>query len=185
MGNQISGFEFTTSEHMNIISNNLPAKWNIHSSDSKVIGYSSDGSQMDNIVINFEGEGLIESVLLSDGCGCPLDINITVLPEEFILIIDEEKNVNKRADSFYQEVFLEYEISTQQNKLTLSPESLFLTHRELQTQLNKHVSLVLNSMNINNTAARTVHQLQFVDKTRLETQIEFQLRKLFQSFDQF
>ena len=93
-------------------------------------------------------------------------------PDELILIIDEEKNVNKRADSFYQEVFMEYEISTQQNKLTLSPESLFLTHRELQTKLTKHVSLVLNSMKINNTKARTVHQLQFVDNKSLRNQFE-------------
>ena len=93
-------------------------------------------------------------------------------PDELILIIDEEKNVNTRADSFYQEVFMEYEISTQQNKLTLSPESLFLTHRELQTKLTKHVSLILNSMKINNTKARTAHQLQFVDNKSLRNQFE-------------
>ena len=94
------------------------------------------------------------------------------LTDELILIIDEEKNVNKRADSFYQEVFMEYEISTQQNKLTLSPESLFLTHRELQNNLTKHVKLVLNSMKINNTKARTVHQLQFADNRSLRNQFE-------------
>ena len=93
-------------------------------------------------------------------------------PEEFILIIDEEKNVNTRANNFYQEIFMEYEISTQQNKLTLSPESLFLTHRELQNKLTKHVSLVLNSMKINNTKTRTVHQLQFVDNKSLRSQFE-------------
>ena len=93
-------------------------------------------------------------------------------PDELILIIDEEKNVNKRADSFYQEVFMEYEISTQQNKLTISPESLFLNHRELQTKLTKHVSLILNSMKINNTKARTAHQLKFVDNKSLRKQFE-------------
>ena len=84
-GEQISGFEFTTNTYVNIISHNLPAQWNIHSSDTKVIGYSTDGTQMDNIIINFEGEGVIERVLLSDGCGCPLDMDITVVPEEFTI----------------------------------------------------------------------------------------------------
>ncbi len=93
-------------------------------------------------------------------------------PEEFILIIDEEKNVNKRAESFYQEVFLEYEISTQQNKLTLSPESLFLTHRELQTKLRNNVNLALNSVKINNNIERRLYQLQFEDNKSLRNQFE-------------
>ena len=94
------------------------------------------------------------------------------LPDELILIIDEEKNVKKRADSFYQEVYMEYEISSQQNKLTLSAESLFLTHRELQTKLTKHVSLVLNSIKINKPKEHTVHQLKFVDNKSLRKQFE-------------
>jgi len=93
-------------------------------------------------------------------------------PEEFILIIDEEKNVNKRANSFYEEVFLEYELSMQQKKLTLSPESLFLTHRELQIMLSNNVNLVLNSIKINNNRDRIAYQLQFVENKSLRSQFE-------------
>ncbi len=93
-------------------------------------------------------------------------------PDKFILIIDEEKNLNKRAENFYNEVFLEYEISNQQNKLTLNPESLFLNHRELQTKLNKHVNLILSSMKINKSKARTVHHIQFVDNKTLRNQFK-------------
>ena len=92
-------------------------------------------------------------------------------PDEFILIIDEEKKINKRADNFYQEIFMEYEISVQQNKLTLSPESLFLTHRELQTKLKKRVNLFLNSKKINNTE-RKVYQLKFEENKSLRNQFE-------------
>ena len=54
-------------------------------------------------------------------------------PAEYLLVVNEEKNIAERAEHFYQEVFMEYELSSQQNKLTLSPESLFLTHRELES----------------------------------------------------
>ena len=41
--------------------------------------FSTDGSQIDNIVLNFEEEVVIEAVLLSDGCGCPIDVNMTMM----------------------------------------------------------------------------------------------------------
>ena len=67
---------------------------------------------------------------------------------------------------------MEYEISTQQKKLTLSPESLFLSHRELKAKLTEHVRLVLNSMKISNSKTRKVHQLQFVENKSLRNQFE-------------
>ncbi|MBG55646.1 MAG: transcription-repair coupling factor [Deltaproteobacteria bacterium] len=92
--------------------------------------------------------------------------------DEYFLIINENKNVYNRADSFYQEVFLEYEISTQQNKLTFSPESLFLSHRELNTKLAANVNLVLTSMKIENTKSTIFHQFQFLDNKSLRNQFE-------------
>ena len=94
------------------------------------------------------------------------------IPAEYLLVVDEEKQVNERAESFYQEVFMEYELSLQQNKLTLSPESLFLTHRELQNELNQSVQSVFSSINLYKTAARPVHQLQFVENKSLRQQFE-------------
>jgi len=93
-------------------------------------------------------------------------------PAEYLLVVDEENNVKKRAGHFYQEVFMEYELSSQQNKLTLSPESLFLTNRELEIRLQKSAQLFLNSKNKNDIAERTVHQLQFVNNHSLRQGFE-------------
>ena len=68
-------------------------------------------------------------------------------PTKNLIIIDNEKNVENRADNFFKEVFMEYELSTKQNKISLSPDSLFLSNRELKTNLLKNASVFLNSKN--------------------------------------
>ena len=80
-------------------------------------------------------------------------------PSEYLLVIDEENNVEKRAEQFYQEVFMEYELSCKQNKLTLSPEALFLTHRELGTRLQESVRVILNSRTQQTKTERAVLSL--------------------------
>ena len=94
------------------------------------------------------------------------------IPTEHLLIVDEENNVKKRAEHFYQEVFMEYELSSQQNKLTLSPESLFLKSSELEFRLQKSAQLFLNSKTQNHKAERTLHQLQFVNNHSLRQGFE-------------
>ena len=94
------------------------------------------------------------------------------LPTEYLLIVDEEKNVEQCAENFYQEVFMEYEMSCQQNKLTLSPESLFLTHRELATRLNKSARVILNSKTHIDKTERVVHELKFVNNKSLRQGFE-------------
>ena len=93
-------------------------------------------------------------------------------PSEYLLVIDEENNVEKRAEQFYQEVFMEYELSCKQNKLTLSPEALFLTHRELGTRLQESVRVILNSRTQQTKTERAVHQLQFVNNQSLRQEFE-------------
>ena len=93
-------------------------------------------------------------------------------PAEYLLVVDEEKNVKKRAEHFYQEVFMEYEISCRQNKLTLSPQSLFLSHRDLEISLQKSVRMILNSAIQNINSASTVHQLKFVNNKSLRQDFE-------------
>ena len=94
------------------------------------------------------------------------------IPTENLFVVDEENKVKKRAEHFYQEVFMEYELSVQQNKLTLSPESLFLSSRELEFRLHKFSQLFLNSKTQNQTAERTLHQLQFVNNHSLRQGFE-------------
>ena len=94
------------------------------------------------------------------------------LPSDYQLVIDEEKNVKKRAENFFQEVFMEYELSSQQNKLTLSPELLFLTNRELELRLENSAKLYLNSKIQNGQADRLVYQLQFVNNHSLRQGFE-------------
>ena len=93
-------------------------------------------------------------------------------PAEYLLVVNEEKNIAERAEHFYQEVFMEYELSSQQNKLTLSPESLFLTHRELESCLKESAQVVLKSKYQNKKSERTVHQLQFADNQSLRKGFE-------------
>ena len=94
------------------------------------------------------------------------------LPSDYQLVIDEETNVKKRAENFFQEVFMEYELSSQQNKLTLSPELLFLTNRELELRLENSAKLYLNSKIQNGQADRLVYQLQFVNNHSLRQGFE-------------
>lgn len=94
------------------------------------------------------------------------------LPSDYQLVIDEENNVKKRAENFFQEVFMEYELSSQQNKLTLSPELLFLTNRELELRLENSAKLYLNSKIQNGQADRLVYQLQFVNNHSLRQGFE-------------
>ena len=94
------------------------------------------------------------------------------LPSDYQLVIDEETTVKKRAENFFQEVFMEYELSSQQNKLTLSPELLFLTNRELELRLENSAKLYLNSKIQNGQADRLVYQLQFVNNHSLRQGFE-------------
>ena len=94
------------------------------------------------------------------------------LPSDYQLVIDEETTVKKRAENFFQEVFMEYELSSQQNKLTLSPELLFLTNRELELRLENSAKLYLNSKIQNWQADRLVYQLQFVNNHSLRQGFE-------------
>ena len=93
------------------------------------------------------------------------------LPSKHLLVIDNEKNVENRADNFFKEVFMEYELSTKQNKLSLLPESLFLSNRELKLLLRKNANVILNSK-INNKSDRIVHQLNFINNLFLRSGFE-------------
>jgi len=92
--------------------------------------------------------------------------------EEYLLVVNEEKNVVERAEHFYQEVFMEYELSSQQNKLTLSPESLFLTHRELGNRLKEFAKVILESKSQNKKSKHITYQLQFADNQSLRQEFE-------------
>ena len=83
------------------------------------------------------------------------------LPSDYKIVIDEENNVKKRAENFFQEVFMEYELSSQQNKLTLSPELLFLTNRELELRLENSAQLFLKSKTLNYNSERRYINFNF------------------------
>ena len=93
-------------------------------------------------------------------------------PAEYLLVVDEENHITERAEHFYQEVFMEYELSSQQNKLTLSPEALFLTHRELESRLKESTQVYLKSKVPGKKSERTIYQLQFSDNQSLRTGFE-------------
>jgi Transcription-repair coupling factor (superfamily II helicase) len=93
-------------------------------------------------------------------------------PAEYLLVVDEENHITERAEHFYQEVFMEYELSSQQNKLTLSPEALFLTHRELESRLKESAQVYIKSKVPVKKSERTIFQLQFSDNQSLRTGFE-------------
>ncbi len=88
------------------------------------------------------------------------------------MVVDEENHITERAEHFYQEVFMEYELSSQQNKLTLSPEALFLTHRELESRLKESAQVYIKSKVPVKKSERTIFQLQFSDNQSLRTGFE-------------
>ena len=63
------------------------------------------------------------------------------LPANSWLILDEADLVLDRARHFYEEVFMEYELSVQQGNLSVPPEALYLDHRQLQIELDRRSRL--------------------------------------------
>jgi len=94
------------------------------------------------------------------------------LPPEYLLVINEEQNVKNRADHFFKEVYMEYELSCKQNKLTLPPESLFMTNRELETRLKKNTQIYLKSKPENNKNDVEIHQFNFLSNHNLRQGFE-------------
>jgi transcription-repair coupling factor (superfamily II helicase) len=74
-----------------------------------------------------------------------LETLLDYLPENAQLVFDEEEVIHDRAEHFYSEVFMEYELSLQQERLTLPPEDLFMDHRELRRQATERLRLTLQA----------------------------------------
>ena len=94
------------------------------------------------------------------------------LPDKHLLIIDEEDRIALQAKHFYQEVFMEFELSSQQNKITLSPESLFLSNRELENRLKESAKVFLKSKSQIKISEREVFRLRFSDNQSLRDGFE-------------
>ena len=71
-----------------------------------------------------------------------LDTLFHYFPEHSCMVLEEEDLLLDRAKHFYDEVFMEYELSLQQGNLTISPEDLYLSHRDLEQQFRKSASIV-------------------------------------------
>ncbi len=74
-----------------------------------------------------------------------LETLLDYLPEEAQLVFDEEEVLHDRAEHFYSEVFMEYELSLQQERLTLPPELLFLDHREFKRLADQRLNLTVQA----------------------------------------
>jgi transcription-repair coupling factor (superfamily II helicase) len=63
------------------------------------------------------------------------------LPEDIYVVLEESEHVHNRAQHFYNEVFMEYELSVQQENLSVSPETMYLDHRQLESELSQRAKL--------------------------------------------
>tara|TARA_Y100001970_G_C14249101_1_gene870450 strand:- start:1008 stop:4550 length:3543 start_codon:yes stop_codon:yes gene_type:complete len=94
------------------------------------------------------------------------------LPQKHVLIIDNKKNVEKRADNFFNEVFMEYELSTKQNKLSLEPQNLFLSNKEIKKRLANQVDVILNPKINNEIKGHSVYSLNFFNNQSLRSEFK-------------
>ena len=70
-----------------------------------------------------------------------LDTLLDYMPEDVYIVMDEASKTAERAKHFYDEVFMEYEMSVQQGNLTVPPEAMYLDHRQFQTEMGQRVRL--------------------------------------------
>ena len=70
-----------------------------------------------------------------------LDTLLDYLPEDAYIVMDEASKIAERAKHFYDEVFMEYEMSVQQGNLTVPPEAMYIDHRQFQTEMDQRVRL--------------------------------------------
>ena len=94
------------------------------------------------------------------------------LPPKYLLVINEDENVSNRADHFFKEVFMEYEFSSQQNKLTFPPDSLFITNREFDNRIKKNAHIFLKTKTENKKIDLSVYHLNFLSNHYLRQEFE-------------
>ena len=94
------------------------------------------------------------------------------LPPNSLFIVDNENNVENRANNFFKEVFMEYELSSEQNKLTIPPEKLFLSNRELKSHLKKNAKVFFNTKINNKNIEKNVYIINFVNNHLLRSGFE-------------
>jgi transcription-repair coupling factor (superfamily II helicase) len=70
-----------------------------------------------------------------------LDTLPDYMPKDAYIVLDEASNTTERAKHFYDEVFMEYEMSVQQGNLTVPPEAMYLDHRQFLTEMERSVRL--------------------------------------------
>ncbi|HJL88025.1 MAG: transcription-repair coupling factor [SAR324 cluster bacterium] len=73
-----------------------------------------------------------------------LDTVFEYFPENHLLVVDEDQKVRERATHFFNEIFMEYEQSQQQKRITLPTEDLYLSHRQVQSRIGQSCCLTLS-----------------------------------------
>ena len=57
------------------------------------------------------------------------------LPENHLLLVDENQKIRERSSHFFNEIFMEYEQGHQQKRITLPTGELYLSHRQMQSRI--------------------------------------------------
>ena len=70
-----------------------------------------------------------------------LDTLLDYLPKDAYIVLDEASKTAERAKHFYDEVFMEYEMSVQQGNLTVPPDKMYLDHRQFEAEMDRRVRL--------------------------------------------
>ena len=66
------------------------------------------------------------------------------LPENHLLLVDENQKIRERSSHFFNEIFMEYEQSHQQKRITLPTGELYLSHRQMQSRIVESCSMMIS-----------------------------------------
>ena len=94
------------------------------------------------------------------------------IPSHALLVTDESDEVQKHAEHFYNEIFMEYELGQKQGNLVLPPESLYLNYQDVQSYFKKHSHLSCSKNIPEQQSEFFSYTLPFVDNLRLRSEFE-------------
>ena len=84
-GNDIGGFEITSSGNFTIDFSSVPQDWTVKSSSGKILGFNFERNGDTQLSLRFDGSMQIEGIMVSDGMGRSVETGLINLPEQILL----------------------------------------------------------------------------------------------------
>ena len=96
-GRNIAGFQLTTDRNINIYHAELPPDWNLQYNQNRLIAYSMGEPMTGDIIIEFDDEVSLSSILISDTAGLEVPVDLLTIPESSHLYVNSPNPFNPQT----------------------------------------------------------------------------------------